>query len=301
MFKLNNLSYQLNNYIVLTVFNFTNELNVIIPHFCYHSLLSIAGNCRVCMVEIIGNIKPVISCATMIIKNMLIFTNSELTKCVRENVIEFLLINHPLDCPVCDQAGECDLQDLTLIYGGDRSRFIEKKKTVSNKFFNNIIKTTMTRCINCTRCIRYASEIAGVPVIATLGKGINIEIGNYINNNFLSEISGNIIDICPVGALNNKLTFFQTRNWELYDNLNIDLYDSLNQNIIIQTKENKVVKILPAKNNILNMELITDNSRFFYLKIKNGRVKYPTFYFNKLKLWLTCVGNVFLVLYFLIC
>jgi len=146
----------------------------------------------------------------------------------------------------------------------------------------------MTRCINCTRCIRYASEIAGVPVIATLGKGINIEIGNYINNNFLSEISGNIIDICPVGALNNKLTFFQTRNWELYDNLNIDLYDSLNQNIIIQTKENKVVKILPAKNNILNMELITDNSRFFYLKIKNGRVKYPTFYFNKLKLWLTC-------------
>lgn len=277
MFKLNNLSYGLHDYIILTVFSFVKKLNITIPHFCYHHLLSIAGNCRVCMVEVINNIKPVISCATMIIKNMLIFTNSELIKCVRENVIEFLLINHPLDCPVCDQAGECDLQDITLIYGVDRSRFVEKKKTVTNKFFNNIIKTTMTRCINCTRRIRYANEIAGVPVIATLGKGINMEIGNYINNNFLSGISANIIDICPVGALNNKLTFFQTRNWELHDNVSIDLYDSLNQNIVIKTKENKIVKILPSKNNILNMELITDNARFFYLKMKRDRVTFPIF------------------------
>lgn len=299
MFNLNNKIYHYSKKLQ-TILLFSKKVNIVIPHFCYHPLLSISGNCRICMVEVLGSMKPVIACATIIMKGMIIFTNSELVKCIRENILEFLLINHPLDCPICDQAGECDLQDLSMIYGSDKSRFVEKKRSVTNKYFNNIIKVNMTRCINCTRCIRYADELSGVPFLGTMGKGVSMEISNYFKNLFISEVSGNIIDICPVGALNNKITSYQLRNWELYNHVSIDLFDSLNQNILVQTKENNIVRVLPLKKNIINMELITDNARFFYLKMKKNRIFFPFVeYLNKLKINNnTCSWNYSINLFF---
>lgn len=179
-------------------------LNIVIPRFCFHEKLSIAGNCRICLVEINTSFKLVVACATMMSKNLVVNTISDSVKNSRENIIEFLLINHPLDCPICDQGGECDLQDQTLLYGRDRSRFKEIKSTVFDKNISPFIKTIMTRCIHCTRCIRYFNEVIGFNILGTLGRGGKTEISNYIFQNDVTELSGNVVDLCPVGALTSK-------------------------------------------------------------------------------------------------
>jgi NADH dehydrogenase (ubiquinone) Fe-S protein 1 len=196
----------------MTVLQACEQANVDVPKFCYHDKLSVAGSCRMCLVEIEKMPKPVASCAMPVSNNMTIFTNTPLVKKAREAVLEFLLINHPLDCPICDQGGECDLQDQSYHYGSDRSRFFKYKRSVEDKECGPIIKTIMTRCIHCTRCVRFSSEIAGLPVLGAFGRGEHTEIGTYINKFIKTELSGNLVDICPVGALTSKPYAFSARS-----------------------------------------------------------------------------------------
>ena len=207
------------------IIDYLENLNIKIPHFCYHQSLSIAGNCRMCLVELKNSPKPLISCAMTVTNKMEIYTDSPLVKKARENVLEFLLLNHPLDCPVCDQGGECDLQDQSMVFGTSKKRFYKYKRSVSNKNLGSIVKTVMTRCIHCTRCVRFASEIAGVEDLGVFGRGTNMEIGTYVDKVFQSELSGNIIDICPVGALTSKPYSFVDRTWELKNIKSIDFND----------------------------------------------------------------------------
>lgn len=249
--------------------------NVKLPSFCFHEKLNIAGNCRMCLIEVEKSPKPVASCALPVMKNMKIYTNSPLVKKAREAVLEFLLLNHPLDCPICDQGGECDLQDQTLIYGSDRSRFYFYKRVVTDKNCGPFIKTIMTRCIHCTRCVRFCTEIAGLPYFGTLGRGVSTEIGTYIEKLFSSEISGNVIDLCPVGALTSKPYAFRARPWENKSFFFIDFFDSLNSNVLIESKSNKILRILPSINNDLNEEWISDKIRFCQDSLLNNRIISP--------------------------
>lgn len=258
-----------------TIIQICEELGISIPRFCYHRELSIVGNCRMCMVELKNSVKPVIACATSLSKNMHIFTNSELVKIARGNVLEFLLVNHPLDCPICDQGGECDLQDQAFLYGSDKSRFNEYKRSVEDKNFGPVIKTVMSRCIHCTRCVRYAEEIVGVFSIGTMGRGKETEISTYNNSILHHEMIGNIADICPVGALLIKPTAFKARTWDL-ENLDIlDIFDSLVSTASMGVKGNELIRVLPRKNDNLNREWITDRIRFFYEGAKLNRLLYP--------------------------
>lgn len=242
---INSRKLSINN-LLYTILQQCELLNIVIPRFCYHEKLSIAGNCRICLVEMNNSFKLVISCATMISKNIIINTINDAVRNSRENIIELLLINHPLDCPICDQGGECDLQDQTLLYGRDRSRFLETKRSVLDKSISPFIKTIMTRCIHCTRCIRYFNEIIGYSLLGTIGRGNSMEIGNYVLNNDFSELSGNVIDLCPVGALTSKPFAFTSRPWELSNIESIDLLDSYCSVIRINTKAGKIMRILPS-------------------------------------------------------
>jgi NADH dehydrogenase/NADH:ubiquinone oxidoreductase subunit G len=188
------------------------EIGVHLPRFCYHEKLSVAGNCRICLVEVEKSPKPVVSCAMPVSKGMVIYTDTPLVKKVRESVLEFLLINHPLDCPICDQGGECDLQDETLQFGSDRGRFYEFKRSVEDKEVGPIIKTIMTRCIHCTRCVRFSAEIAGQEVMGSFGRGEETEIGTYVQEFIKTELSGNLADVCPVGALTSKPYAYRARS-----------------------------------------------------------------------------------------
>jgi NADH dehydrogenase/NADH:ubiquinone oxidoreductase subunit G len=196
----------------INILQYCSINNINIPRFCFHETLSIAGNCRMCLVEITGNLKPIAACAVLLQKGMSIHTDTKLVKKAREGVLEFLLINHPLDCPICDQGGECDLQDQTLIYGNDKGRFYDFKRSIKDKFCGYFIKTIMTRCIQCTRCVRFLFEIAGVINFGMIGRGNTIEISQYIYKSINSELSGNIIDLCPVGALTSKPYAFVARS-----------------------------------------------------------------------------------------
>ena len=260
------------------------NLNIKIPHYCYHQKLSVAGNCRMCLVELKNSPKPLVSCAMSISNKMEIFTDSPLVKKARENVLEFLLLNHPLDCPVCDQGGECDLQDQSMVFGGSKKRFYKFKHSVANKNLGPIVKTVMTRCIHCTRCVRFANEIAGVDDLGTFGRGANMEIGTYINKIFQSELSGNVIDICPVGALTAKPYAFIDRSWELKNIQTIDFSDSFGVNLQVSLKNNTTVtKILPGynKNDSTNF-WISDKTRFsFDGMFSNERISNILFYKNK--------------------
>ena len=258
-----------------TILQISEIMGISIPRFCYHETLSIAGNCRMCMVEVEKSIKPVIACATSISKDMVIFTNTELVKIARENVLELLLINHPLDCPIRDQGGECDLQDEAFIFGTDRGRFIDNKRSVEDKELGPIVKTAMTRCIHCTRCIRYAEEIIGVPILGTMGRGNDTEIGTYINTTFDNEMIGNIIDLCPVGALTSKPYAFRARSWELQNTQAFDIFDSMGSFIRIDIKGNEIMRVLPRRNDLLNEEWITDKVRYFYEGAKINRLLFP--------------------------
>lgn len=259
-----------------TLFQLCDSLGIKIPRFCYHERLSIAGNCRMCMVEVASSLKPVVACATSLTKGMVVHTNSVLAKRARENVLEFLLINHPLDCPICDQGGECDLQDQAVAYGSDKGRFAEVKRSVEDKYFGPIVKTVMTRCIHCTRCVRFFEEISGTPFLGTMGRGKDTEISSYISVSLLnSNISGNVIDLCPVGALTSKPHAFLYRPWELTSMETVDTTDSLGSNIRVDLKGAEIVRILPKRNDLINEDWISDITRYSYEGLKHNRLSIP--------------------------
>ena len=246
----------------MTVLQACELADVEIPRFCYHEKLSIAGNCRMCLVEMEKSPKPIASCAMPAAEGMKIKTNTVSVEKARKGVMEFLLANHPLDCPVCDQGGECDLQDQSMYYGVDKSRFIENKRLVKEKYMGPLIKTQMTRCIHCTRCVRFATEVAGVPEIGAIGRGENMEITTYLEKAMESELSANVIDLCPVGALTSKPYAFEARPWELKKTESIDVMDAVGSNIRVDTYNWEVKRILPRLNNAINEEWISDKTRY---------------------------------------
>ncbi len=251
------------------------QLGIEIPRFCYHDKLSVPANCRMCLVEVEKSPKPVASCAMPCAEDMKVHTNSPQAQKARKGVIEMLLINHPLDCPICDQGGECDLQDQTVAFGFDRSRYREEKRAVKDKDLGPLIKTTMTRCIHCTRCVRFGDEIAGVDEMGVLNRGEHLEIGTYVQQMVSSELSGNIIDICPVGALTSKPYEFTARPWELRKVESIDVSDAVGSNIRIDTRGGAVLRVLPRLHEGVNEEWISDKARFAIDGLKNQRLDRP--------------------------
>ena len=247
---------------------YCETIGINIPHYCYHKNLSISGNCRMCLVELQNSPKPVVSCsmsAKSCLNNSKVFTDSPLVKKARENILEFLLLNHPLDCPICDQGGECDLQDQSFFFGISKKRFYNFKRVVSDKNIGPIVKTVMTRCIHCTRCVRFSSEIAGTNELGMFGRGLDSEIGTYIQKTFQSELSGNVIDLCPVGALTSKPYPFVNRNWELKSVNAVDFTDSSLINLQVYLKNNRIIKILPGIDKPNNKTTwISDKTRFSF-------------------------------------
>ena len=252
------------------------QLGVEVPRFCYHDKLSVPANCRMCLVEVEGGPpKPVASCAMACGEGMVVKTESDMVKKARKGVMEMLLINHPLDCPICDQGGECDLQDQAVAYGFDRSRYHEEKRAVKDKDFGPLVGTVMTRCINCTRCVRFAEEIAGTPVLGQFNRGEDAEIGTFIGEVLSTELSGNLVDICPVGALTSKPYKFSARSWELKKTESIDVHDALGCNIRIDSRGREVMRVLPRLNEDINEEWIDDRTRFACDGLGKGRVDRP--------------------------
>ena len=246
-----------------------------IPRFCYHERLSIAGNCRMCLVEMEKSPKPVASCAMPAADGQVIHTRTEKVKKAREGVMEFLLINHPLDCPICDQGGECDLQDQSLTYGKGASRYDENKRAVTEKYMGPLIKTVMTRCIHCTRCVRFAEEVAGVEEIGAIGRGESMQITSYLEKAVTSEVSGNVIDLCPVGALTSKPYAFQARPWELKKTDSIDVMDAIGSNIVVGSRGAAVLRMMPRLNDDVNEEWLADKSRFAVDGLSERRLDTP--------------------------
>ncbi|TPX34155.1 hypothetical protein SmJEL517_g03133 [Synchytrium microbalum] len=253
------------------------KAGVDIPRFCYHERLSVAGNCRMCLVEVEKSPKPVASCAMPAMPGMKVKTNTPMVKKAREGVMEFLLANHPLDCPVCDQGGECDLQDQSVRYGSDRSRFVEPlgKRAVEDKDLGPLVKTIMTRCIHCTRCVRFSNEVAGATEMGSSGRGNDIQIGTYIEKTLNTEMSGNIVDLCPVGALTSKPYAFTSRPWELKKTESIDVLDAVGSNIRVDSRGVEVMRVLPRLNDSINEEWIADKTRFAYDGLKRQRLTTP--------------------------
>jgi NADH-quinone oxidoreductase subunit G len=247
-----------------------------IPRFCYHDRLSVAGNCRMCLVEIEkAPPKPISSCSWPVADGMVVHTDSPMVRNARRGVMEFLLINHPLDCPICDQGGECDLQDQAMGYGSDHSRYAENKRAVKDKDLGPLVKTVMTRCIHCTRCIRFITEVAGVPDLGATARGESMEVGTYVEKALSSELSGNIIDLCPVGALTSKPYAFVARSWELIKTDSIDVLDAVGTNIRVDARGPEVLRILPRTNEDVNEEWLADKSRFALDGLKRRRLDHP--------------------------
>ncbi|WP_342642185.1 NADH-quinone oxidoreductase subunit NuoG [Rhodoligotrophos ferricapiens] len=267
----------------LTVLQACELAGVEIPRFCYHDRLTIAGNCRMCLVEVKGMPKPQASCALSV--NDLrpgpngeppeVITRSKTVKKAREGVMEFLLINHPLDCPICDQGGECDLQDQAMAYGVDASRYAENKRAVEDKYIGPLVKTSMNRCIHCTRCVRFSAEVAGVPDLGAIGRGEDMEITTYLEHAMGSELQGNVIDLCPVGALTSKPYAFQARPWELRKTETIDAMDAVGSNIRVDCRGREVMRILPRLNEDINEEWISDKTRFVWDGLRTQRLDRP--------------------------
>jgi len=267
----------------ITLIQACEQAGVEIPRFCYHERLSIAGNCRMCLVEVAGMPKPIASCA-MSVNDLrpsrdgtppTIITSSETVKKAREGVLEFLLINHPLDCPICDQGGECDLQDQTMAYGFDASRFQDNKRAVDEKYLGPLIGTYMTRCIHCTRCIRFMTEVAGVEELGAIGRGEDMEITTYLEHGMMSELSGNVVDLCPVGALTSKPYAFVARPWELSKTPSIDVMDAVGSNIRVDARGKEVLRILPRINDAVNEEWISDKTRHVWDGLRTQRLDRP--------------------------
>ncbi|CAH2090592.1 unnamed protein product [Euphydryas editha] len=262
-----------------TILQALRREGVAVPTFCYHDRLSIAGNCRMCLVEIEGMWKPQIACAMPVAKNMKVRTNSEMTMRAQEAVLEFLLVDHPLDCPICDQGGECDLQDLSMKFGNDRTRFtdihFEGKRALESKNLGPLIRTEMTRCIHCTRCIRFASQVCGLDVLGSTGRGSEMLVGTYVDRMFLSELSGNIIDLCPVGALTSKPYMFKARPWELRRTESIDVTDATGTNIVVNHRFDRVLRVLPRENDEVNQEWLSDKGRWAIDSLEFQRLVTP--------------------------
>ncbi len=259
----------------LTVLQACEQAGVEIPQFCFHERLSIAGNCRMCLVAMERVPKPIASCAMPVADGMVIHTDTPEVQGMRRGVMEFLLINHPLDCPICDQGGECDLQDQAMGYGLDRGRYLDNKRAVKDKNLGPLIKTIMTRCIHCTRCIRFATEIAGVPELGATGRGETMEVGTYVEKALTSELSGNMIDLCPVGALTSKPYAYTARSWELKNTQSIDVLDAVGSNIRVDARGEEVMRILPRLNEDVNEEWISDKTRFACDGLKRQRLDRP--------------------------
>ena len=276
--KVNNIDVEVEE--GLTVLQACEKAGVEIPRFCYHEKLSIAGNCRMCLVEMEKSPKPVASCAMPAAEGMNIKTNTAFVEKARKGVMEFLLANHPLDCPVCDQGGECDLQDQSMFYGVDKSRFNENKRQVPEKNMGPLIKTQMTRCIHCTRCVRFATEIAGVPELGAIGRGEDMQITTYLEKSMQSELSANVVDLCPVGALTSKPYVFEARPWELKKTESIDVMDAIGSNIRVDTYGWEVKRILPRINENINEEWISDKSRYACDGLLNQRLDTPYVKYN---------------------
>jgi len=267
----------------ITLIQACEEAGVEIPRFCYHERLSVAGNCRMCLVEVVGMPKPMASCALGV--NDLrpgrngelpeVKTTSEMVKKAREGVMEFLLINHPLDCPICDQGGECDLQDQAMSFGVDASRYAENKRAVEDKYIGPLIKTMMTRCIHCTRCVRFMMEVAGVEELGATGRGEDVEITTYLEQGMMSELSGNVIDLCPVGALTSLPYAFAARPWELSKTETIDVMDAVGSNIRVDSRGREVMRIMPRNHDDVNEEWISDKTRFIWDGLKTQRLDQP--------------------------
>jgi len=280
MFKLkvNNIDVEVEE--GLTVLQACEKIGVEIPRFCYHEKLSIAGNCRMCLVEMEKSPKPIASCAMPAAEGMNIKTNTPFVEKARKGVMEFLLANHPLDCPVCDQGGECDLQDQSMFYGIDKSRFKENKREVPEKNMGPLIKTQMTRCIHCTRCIRFATEVAGVPELGAIGRGEDMQITTYLEQSMQSELSANVVDLCPVGALTSKPYVFEARPWELKKTETIDVMDAVGSNIRVDTYGWEVKRVLPRINEDINEEWISDKTRYACDGLLNQRLDTPFIKYN---------------------
>jgi NADH-quinone oxidoreductase subunit G len=254
-----------------------------VPRFCYHERLSIAGNCRMCLIEVKGMPKPQASCA-MSVNDLRpgpngeppeLFTRTKAVKKAREGVMEFLLINHPLDCPICDQGGECDLQDQAMAYGIDKNRFDENKRAVEDKYIGPLVSTQMNRCIHCTRCVRFSAEVAGVEELGAIGRGEDLEITTYLERAMTSELQGNVIDLCPVGALTSRPYAFKARPWELRKTESIDVMDGLGANIRVDVRDREVMRILPRENDDVNEEWISDKTRFVWDGLRTQRLDRP--------------------------
>ena len=267
-----------------TVLQACEEAGAEVPRFCFHERLSIAGNCRMCLVEVKGGPpKPQASCA-LNVRDLrpgpngeppVVFTTSPMVKKAREGVMEFLLINHPLDCPICDQGGECDLQDQAMAYGVDTSRYDENKRAVEDKHIGPLVKTTMTRCIQCTRCVRFSTEVAGVTDLGLIGRGEDVEITSYLEAAMTSELQGNIIDLCPVGALTSKPYEFKARPWELTKTESIDVMDAVGTAIRVDSRANEVMRVMPRLNESVNEEWLSDKGRFIFDGLKTQRLDRP--------------------------
>ena len=270
-----------------TVMDAAKQLGIYIPHFCYHKKLSIAANCRMCLVQIEKAPKPLPACATPATEGMKIFTHSDQAVLAQKGVMEFLLINHPLDCPICDQGGECQLQDLAVGYGESASRYQEAKRVVTNKNLGPLISTDMTRCIHCTRCVRFGQEIAGIMELGMSGRGEHSEILSFVGKTVDSELSGNVIDLCPVGALVSKPFRYSARTWELSRRKSISPHCGLGSNLIVQVKQNRVMRILPRENEEINECWLSDKDRFSYEGLNSeDRLSKPMIKRNNQ--WITC-------------
>src|SRR5277367_4600744 len=256
-----------------TIIQAAEAAGIEVPRFCYHERLSIAGNCRMCLVEVEkAPPKPIASCGYPVADGMVVHTDSPMVRNARRGVMEFLLINHPLDCPICDQGGECDLQDQAMGYGSDHSRYHENKRAVKDKDLGPLVKTVMTRCIHCTRCIRFVTEVAGVPELGATARGESMEVGTYVEKALTSELSGNLIDICPVGALTSKPYAFVARSWELRKTDSVDVLDAVGASIRIDSRGPEVLRILPRLNEDVNEEWLADKSRFAVDGLKRRRL-----------------------------
>lgn len=246
------------------VIEVTDQHDVDVPRFCYHKKLSVAANCRMCMVEVENAPKPLPACATPVMEGMKVYTKSPLAVDAQQGTMEFLLINHPLDCPVCDQGGECELQDVAMGYGNSISRYTERKRVVQDKELGPLVSTDMTRCIHCTRCVRFGTEIAGISELGSTGRGEFMEIGTYVEKSLSSELSGNVIDVCPVGALNAKPSRMSARAWEMVQSASVMPHDSVGSNVYLHTLRNQVMRVVPRENDEINETWISDRDRFSY-------------------------------------
>lgn len=272
---INDSKYTYNPSSALVLIDYCMLNGIEIPRFCYHEKLSIAGNCRMCLIEDSKSIKPVIACSSQLFQGMRIYTDTLKVKRAREGVLEFLLINHPLDCPICDQGGECDSQDLTIVFGSDRGRFYEYKRAVEDKNCGPFVKTIMNRCIHCTRCVRFAVEILGFNSLGISGRGSRMEIGTYVEKIITGNLSGNLIDLCPVGALTSKPYSFTGRSWELSSFSSLSIFDIEFPKIRLDIRGNDVLRILPVPGTSHGEDWITDESRFFYDSLKKQRILVP--------------------------